>query len=473
MDERKITQALLLKKLITESDLENLEQNDDEKITKALIDEGSISQEAIALVTSDELDIPFLHVIPELIDWERWEEYASSLFLIHNCVPIFQEAEVVIVMTYPLSVEDQHEIKQIFKDIPLSFAMGTDESISRILKVYDENIARVKKTRRTRVRQQESLSLNSQIVISEAFHEYLFVVSRHIKEAMSNSATQLHIRISTKFLKVYSRVDNQLNLVDSYAYDEEWKTCIKLLQEQQPGKTSFEFFFQVETDFFSAYTLFGHNSLIVINLKQKQNIYIDEEIVEEILQPFHGLVLLVSPRFEDIKTFAYALMRKSIQQKKITCSVEHKKQENINGVFQVDNNENGFITHLKPDILYTETPLSYYHHLSETLVFQAVVASTTTDAFFNIINDLPQSYVATALRYITIVAKVRNEEHKKIEHRFIVEHIKIDKSVRKLAWDQPKYQKAETIIPQTTIVKTLSEMLKNKQAHIDDLSLFL
>lgn len=484
MDERKITQALLLKKLITESDLENVEYKEDEKITKALVSEGSVTQEAIALVTSDELNIPFLHVIPELIDWERWEEYASSLFLRHSCVPIFQESEVVIVMAYLLSIDDQHEMKQIFNDINVSFAMGTDESITPILRVYDENIARVKtrKTRRSVITPQE---FSSEIVISEEFHDYLFVVSRHIKEAMSSNASQLHISIHKRLLKIYNRMENQLVLQDSYAYDEEWKTCIKSLQLQQPGAKSFAFIFKVEMDFFSAHAFFDQTSLIVINLKPKQNIFIDDEVVEEVLQPLHGLNLIISPRLEDIKSFAYALMKKSVQQSKITCSVELTKNQNMDGVLQISKDNNSFINHLKPHVLYTEVPLADYDFLNDSLVFQAVVTATTTDAFFYAIRNLPQSYISTALRHITIVAKARaynddaligenSYQHDNTDSTyFIVEHLEINKNVRKLVWDQPKYKEVEALIPQGTIVQTLSGMLKNKQAHIDDLSLFM
>lgn len=486
MDEKKITQALLLKKIITESDLENVEYEEDEKITKALVNEGSVTQEAIALVTSDELNIPFLHVIPELIDWERWEEYASSLFLRHKCVPIFQESEVVVVMAYLLSVDDQYEMKQIFHNIDVSFAMGTDESIAPILKVYDENIARVKtrKTRRSVIVPQE---YSSKIVISEEFHEYLFVVSRHIKEAMSSNASQLHVCIHKRLLKIYSRIENRLVLQDSYAYDEEWKKCIKSLQLQQPGVKSFAFIFKVEIDFFPAHAFFDHTSLIVINLKSQQKIFIDDEVVEEVLQPSYGLNLIVSPRLEDIKSFAYALMHKSVQQKKITCSVELAKNRDIDGVLQTSKDNNIFINHLKPHVVYTEVPLADYDFLNNTLVFQAVVTTTTTDAFLYALRNLPQIYTSTALRHITIVAKARacSDDELLEEDRYqyhdnadatqylIVEHLEINKSVRKLVWDQPKYKEVEALVPQTTIVQTLSEMLKNKQAHIDDLSLFM
>lgn len=355
----KLGDLLIERNIITQTQLENAlhvqkEQGFEKKLGEVLIDEGLVSHKEVAIVLSHQLNIDFVDLYGQQINFNALKKYNLSRLEGAKAIPFKEDLEYLYVATSdPLNYDALEALERTIVTKPIKVFIALEDDI----KHFFARLEIVNKTQSiaTEVKKEmQSLGLKTEDESSAVMK----LIDLIIKDAILRGSSDIHIEPDLKDMSVRVRVDGIL--LETFVFDLEVYNAltsrIKLLgnldiserRKAQDGRFGLKvlngsYDFRLST----TPTLFGES--IVMRILDQQKILLklhqlgfenkNLDIFNEVIHSPFGIVLITGPTGSGKTTTLYAALNevKSIENKVMT--IEDPVEYQLPLVQQVQVNE--------------------------------------------------------------------------------------------------------------------------------------
>ncbi len=331
---------LIEKKYITFDDLKKAlqiqkEENYKYKLGEIFVNEGFISPKKLAELLSHQLNIDFIDLYAEDIDFDLLSKYPFNFLKIHGVVPFKEDkSEIYLAVSDPLDYDAIEHIERVNPTKPVKIFIALKDEINHILdrlELIETTKTLINSVKRD-IKSGTYRADNEQSSIMKLI-EVIF------KDAILKNASDIHIEPSEKSVTVRSRIDGILK--ESFVFDLDIYNAlasrIKILgnldisekRKSQDGRFSMNinnrvYDFRLST----APVMFGESIVMRILDQQKILLKVDElglegknlSLFEELLKTPYGIIFVTGPTGSGKTTTLYAALNeiKSIENKMIT-----------------------------------------------------------------------------------------------------------------------------------------------------------
>ncbi len=331
---------LIEKKYITNDDLKKAlqiqkEENYKYKLGEIFVNEGFISPKKLAELLSHQLNIDFIDLYAEDIDFDLLSKYPFNFLKIHGVVPFKEnKSEIYLAVSDPLDYDAIEHIERVNPTKPVKIFIALKNEINHILdrlELIETTKTLINSVKRD-IKSGTYRADNEQSSIMKLI-EVIF------KDAILKNASDIHIEPSAKSVTVRSRVDGILK--ESFVFDLDIYNAlasrIKILgnldisekRKSQDGRFSMNinnrvYDFRLST----APVMFGESIVMRILDQQKILLKVDElglegknlSLFEELLKTPYGIIFVTGPTGSGKTTTLYAALNeiKSVENKMIT-----------------------------------------------------------------------------------------------------------------------------------------------------------
>ena len=219
----KLTDILIKGNLIKQKDLDKaieIQKASGGSLGKILIDKNLISQKALMVAMSTQLDIPPINISKYKIDKEILELIPEKTARQYSVLPLSRIGKVLtVVISDPLDIFAIDDIKMI-THFKVDIAIAPENDIKEAINSYYGTTAHVQDMLKMLegVKQEDDIEVieEEKIDVSEITEEsqkapIVKVVSLILNEAIKKRASDIHIEPCEKFLKVRYRIDGSLH----------------------------------------------------------------------------------------------------------------------------------------------------------------------------------------------------------------------------------------------------------------------
>ncbi len=331
---------LVEKKYITNDDLKKAlqiqkEENYKYKLGEIFVNEGFISPKKLAELLSHQLNIDFIDLYAEDIDFDLLSKYPFNFLKIHGVVPFKEDkSEIYLAVSDPLDYDAIEHIERVNPTKPVKIFIALKNEINHILdrlELIETTKTLINSVKRD-IKSGTYRADNEQSSIMKLI-EVIF------KDAILKNASDIHIEPSAKNVTVRSRVDGILK--ESFVFDLDIYNAlasrIKILgnldisekRKSQDGRFSMNINNRVyDFRLSAAPVMFGESIVMRILDQQKILLKVDElglegenlSLFEELLKTPYGIIFVTGPTGSGKTTTLYAALNeiKSVENKMIT-----------------------------------------------------------------------------------------------------------------------------------------------------------
>jgi len=143
-------ELLIQKKLLTQEQLDSALE--EQKLSRdflgsILVRRRFIREQDLLKVLSEQFHMPCIDLGTQPIDWKLAMRFTPSLVVDHQCLPIRQDENgIVVAITNPLDAQAISMAQEQAKGVPIRPALAAAAQLQDALKIYKENVsARIKK----------------------------------------------------------------------------------------------------------------------------------------------------------------------------------------------------------------------------------------------------------------------------------------------------------------------------------------
>jgi type II secretory ATPase GspE/PulE/Tfp pilus assembly ATPase PilB-like protein len=382
------------------------------KLGETLVQEGFVSNKEMAIILSKQLNIEFVDLYGQKIDFNALSRFSMPLLVSADAIPYKEDEDYIYVATSdPLNYDALENLERNIATKPIKIFLSFSEDIKQIFQRLDI----IKKTQTIALEVKREINNEGNKGNDSDSSAVLQLINLIIKDGILRRASDLHIEPEAQGMSVRTRVDGILQ--ETFVFDLDIYTAlnsrIKLLgnldiserRKSQDGRFSLEisggkYDFRLST----TPTLFGES--IVMRILDQQKILLNLydlgfenknlELFNEVIHSPFGIILITGPTGSGKTTTLYAALNevKSIENKVMT--IEDPIEYQLPLVQQVQVNERigfGFTEAIKsflrqdPDIILIGEIRDF-----ETLN-SAVQASLTGHLVFSTLhtNDAPSA----------------------------------------------------------------------------------
>jgi len=382
------------------------------KLGETLVQEGFVSNKDMAIVLSKQLNIEFVDLYGQKIDFNALTRFSMPLLLSADAIPYKEDEDYIYVATSdPLNYDALENLERNIATKPIKIFLSFSEDIKHIF----QRLEIIKKTQTIALEVKREMNNEGMKGNDSDSSAVMQLINLIIKDGILRRASDLHIEPEAQGMSVRTRVDGILQ--ETFVFDLDIYSAlnsrIKLLgnldiserRKSQDGRFSLEldggkYDFRLST----TPTLFGES--IVMRILDQQKILLNLydlgfenknlELFNEIIRSPFGIILITGPTGSGKTTTLYAALNevKSIENKVMT--IEDPIEYQLPLVQQVQVNDRigfGFTEALKsflrqdPDIILIGEIRDF-----ETLN-SAVQASLTGHLVFSTLhtNDAPSA----------------------------------------------------------------------------------
>lgn len=349
IEEGLITQEQLMSALKTQK-----ESGFEKKLGEVLIEEGLVSHKEVAIVLSRQLNMDFVDLYGQKINFDSLKKYNLSSLKTAKAIPFKEDAEYIYVATSdPLNYDALEALERAIVTKPISLYLAPEEDVVHFftrLEIMNNTQSIAQEVKREM--QSQGLKADDD---SSAVMKLIVLI---IKDAILRRASDIHIEPSVKDMSVRARVDGIL--IETFVFDLEvynaLSSRIKLLgnldiserRKAQDGRFGLEvnngkYDFRLST----TPTLFGESIVMRILDQQKILLKLHElgfenknlEVFNDVIYSPFGIVLITGPTGSGKTTTLYAALNevKNIENKVMT--IEDPIEYQLPLVQQVQVNE--------------------------------------------------------------------------------------------------------------------------------------
>lgn len=350
---------LVSQNIITEDQLNHVlklqkEYGYTKKMGEIIIDEGYITSKEMAILLSNQLEIPFIDLFGEKIDFNNLATYPYALLEAAQSIPYKEDDEYIYIATSdPLNFDALEALERHIATKPIALRFSLEDDIKRLFLRLDI----IKKTRAIAAEVKREIRAEG-IKNDSAESAIMRLITLSIRDAIIRNGSDLHIEPSVNEMSIRVRVDGVLH--ETFVFDYEiyhaLVSRIKILgqldisekRKAQDGRFSLtvdggKYDFRLST----TPTLYGES--VVMRILDQQKILLKLEdlgFVDDNLEKFsdvihspYGIVLITGPTGSGKTTTLYAALNeiKSIQNKVLT--IEDPIEYQLPLVQQVQVNE--------------------------------------------------------------------------------------------------------------------------------------
>lgn len=350
---------LVSQNIITEDQLNHVlklqkEYGYSKKMGEIIIDEGYITSKEMAILLSNQLDIPFIDLFGEKINFDNLATYPYALLEAAQAIPYKEDDEYIYIATSdPLNFDALEALERHIATKPIALHFSLEDDIKRLFLRLDI----IKNTRA--IAAEVKREIHAEGIKNDSEESAIMrLITLSIKDAIIRNGSDLHIEPSVNEMSIRVRVDGVLH--ETFVFDYEiyhaLVSRIKILghldisekRKAQDGRFTLtidggKYDFRLST----TPTLYGES--VVMRILDQQKILLKLEdlgFVNENLEKFsdvihspYGVVLITGPTGSGKTTTLYAALNeiKSIQNKVLT--IEDPIEYQLPLVQQVQVNE--------------------------------------------------------------------------------------------------------------------------------------
>lgn len=350
---------LVSQNIITEDQLNHVlklqkEYGYSKKMGEIIIDEGYITSKEMAILLSNQLDIPFIDLFGEKINFDNLATYPYALLEAAQAIPYKEDDEYIYIATSdPLNFDALEALERHIATKPIALRFSLEDDIKRLFLRLDI----IKNTRA--IAAEVKREIHAEGIKNDSEESAIMrLITLSIKDAIIRNGSDLHIEPSVNEMSIRVRVDGVLH--ETFVFDYEiyhaLVSRIKILghldisekRKAQDGRFTLtidggKYDFRLST----TPTLYGES--VVMRILDQQKILLKLEdlgFVDENLEKFsdvihspYGVVLITGPTGSGKTTTLYAALNeiKSIQNKVLT--IEDPIEYQLPLVQQVQVNE--------------------------------------------------------------------------------------------------------------------------------------
>ncbi len=372
---------LLQEGMITQSQLEHALTAQKQgvfskKLGETLVHEGFVSNKEMAIILSKQLNIEFVDLYGQKIDFNALSRFSMPLLHSADAIPYKEDDEYIYVATSdPLNYDALENLERNIATKPIKVFLSFSDDIKHIF----QRLEIINKTHTIALEVKREMNNEGTKANDSDSSAVMQLINLIIKDGILRRASDLHIEPEDQGMSVRTRVDGILQ--ETFVFDLDIYTAlasrIKLLgnldiserRKSQDGRFSLEigkgkYDFRLST----TPTLFGESIVMRILDQQKILLNLHElgfenknlELFNEIIRSPFGIILITGPTGSGKTTTLYAALNevKSIENKVMT--IEDPIEYQLPLVQQVQVNERvgfGFTEALKsflrqdPDII--------------------------------------------------------------------------------------------------------------------------
>lgn len=482
------------------------------KLGETLVSEGFVSNKEMAIVLSKQLNIEFVDLYGQKIDFNALARFSMPLLLSADAIPYKEDEEYIYVATSdPLNYDALENLERNIATKPIKIFLSFSEDIKHIFQRLDI----IKKTQTIALEVKREMNNEGNKGNDSDSSAVMQLINLIIKDGILRRASDLHIEPDAQGMSVRTRVDGLLQ--ETFVFDLDIYTAlnsrIKLLgnldiserRKSQDGRFSLElssgkYDFRLST----TPTLFGES--IVMRILDQQKILLNLydlgfenknlELFNEMIRSPFGIILITGPTGSGKTTTLYAALNevKSIENKVMT--IEDPIEYQLPLVQQVQVNDRigfGFTEALKsflrqdPDVIligeirdFETLNSAVQASLTGHLVFSTLHTNDAPSAIGRMVQMGLQSYlVADSLigivaqrlvRQICLECKTEVKPHKNLLRR--VSHLIADDAQFYAGSGCPKcsqtgYSGRQLISEILVVNETISKMVADEASKYD------
>lgn len=348
---------LIQSELITEEQLlfalDLQKEAQDKKLGEILIEEGYVSHKELAVALSKQLDIEFIDLYGQQINFANLKRYNFSMLEAAKSIPFGEDEDFLFVATSdPLNYDALEALERVVVSKPIKLYLALEEDINHFF-------ARLEIVNKTQsIAQEVKKEMQSQEARNDDSSSVMKLIGLIIKDAVLRKGSDIHIEPDAKSMSVRIRIDGVL--IETFVFDLDvyhaLSSRIKLLgnldiserRKPQDGRfhmdlESGKYDFRLST----TPTMFGESLVmrildqqkILLNLSQLGIENKNLEIFNKMIRSPFGIVLITGPTGSGKTTTLYAALNevKSIANKVMT--IEDPVEYQLPLVQQVQVNE--------------------------------------------------------------------------------------------------------------------------------------
>lgn len=360
----KLIDILINGKLIKQKDLDKalaIQKKSGGSLGKILIDQGYVSQQALMVIMSEQLNIPPIDLSKYKIDKELTKIIPEKIARHYSLVPISKLGSVLTVATSdPLNVFAIDDLKMMTKykiDLVIATENDVKDAINTAYGIHAQEISKIIEEIEASdvevVEEEEHLDV-SEITAESEKAPIVTMVSLILNEAMKKRASDIHIEPCEKYLRVRYRIDGALHDVltlpkaNQNAVLARLKIMSKLdiTETRLPQDGRFKINFQTkEIDFRVSVLPITFGGKIVLRALDKSSLNIGLESLGFLPEPLatfklalarpYGMILVTGPTGSGKSTTLYSIISQLNAPERNIITLEDPVEYELEGITQI------------------------------------------------------------------------------------------------------------------------------------------